>query len=250
MPSLVDRRAATPRSSRPARDGRARASLAVVLPGERQADVRLVERVVADLNRLYTRKGLETARALGEYLLAAFFNGDPAEFHRRGGSHLSFRELAGRTDLQMSSSFLWSCVAIVEQLRLLPADLVQALPLSHHKLLLPVRDEREKLELARQAIREGLTRRDLEGEIRRRRGASSAPEAGRRRPGRPPHPPLMRALSQVKRALGAVLGDEWVSTGGRGVPVARAEVLLDEIEGQLERLERALGALRARVAPR
>jgi hypothetical protein len=80
--------------------------------------------------------------------------------------------------------------------------------------------------------------------------AAAPREPGRRRPGRPPHPPLVRALGQVQRALDAVLAEEWVAAAGRGVPVERAEVLLDEIEQRLERLERALESVRARVAPR
>jgi hypothetical protein len=246
MPSLVKTRSAAadlePRRSR--RD------LAVVLPGERHADTRLVERAVAELNRLYTHQGLQTASLVGEYLLSTFFNGDPAEFHRQGGRHVSFRALARREDLQLSASFLWSCVAVVEQLRLLPEELARALPLSHHKLLLTVRDPREKLGLARRAAQGAMSRRDLELEVRRRQLAASPAGAGKRRPGRPPHPPLVRALSQVERALDAVLGEEWVAAAGRGVPVDRAEVLLDEIEQRLERLARALKSVRDRVAPR
>ena len=248
MPSLVKTRSAL---ADPPRRRSGRRDLVAVLPGERHADSRLVERAVADLNRLYTQQGLETANLIGEYLLSTFFNGDPAEFQSKGGSHVSFRALARREDLQVSASFLWSCVAVVEQLRLLPEDLARALPLSHHKLLLPVHDEREKLGLARQAAKSGMSRRDLELEIRRRRRALAAPsEPGKRRPGRPPHPPLVRALGQVQRALDAVLAEEWVAAGGRGVPVDRAEVLLDEIEQRLERLVGALKSVRDRVAPR
>ena len=119
------------------------------LPGEAAVDAPLVDQVVAALNQIYRAKGMETARAVGELLLGTFFEGDPAYFHERGKDHASFRQLAERDDLHFSHAFLWSACAVVEQLRQLPKDVAGVLPLSHHKLLLTVKDpaEKERLEV-------------------------------------------------------------------------------------------------------
>ena len=170
---------------------------AVALPGERALESRIVDTAVSDLNQIYTLKGLETARAVGEYVLARFFGGDITQFRHRGVKHISFRTLADRDDLQFSYSFLWNSVAVVEQLRQMPKEIADALSLSHHKLLLPVRDPGLKLELAQRAVRDKLSKRDLEGEIARYRKRDIV---GARR-GRKPAHPLAKGLAKIRKAL-------------------------------------------------
>lgn len=52
--------------------------LTTSLPGAADLQPALLDEAVADLNRIYVRKGLETAREVGVYVLDRFFGGDPA----------------------------------------------------------------------------------------------------------------------------------------------------------------------------
>lgn len=209
--------------------------LVPVLPGEATVDVALVSQVVGDLNQIYRAKGLETARAVGELLLGTFFGGDPAHFHERGKDHASFRQLAERDDLHFSHAFLWNACAVVEQLRLLPDDVAGALPLSHHKLLLTVKDPDAKAKLAREAVDRGLSKRDLEAEVVALR-PEVAPES---KPGRKALPAVVKGLTRLKAAV-ALAGSEDVV----GLGPERAREVLAELDAQVA----ALGRIRAAVA--
>jgi len=125
------------------------------LPGEDEIDRALIDRVVEQLNATWRHKGLETARALGEVVLAAFFGGDLAAFAARERRHLSFRALAEREDLNLSYGMLRTAMAVFGQLRALPVSVAEALPLSHHKALLPLKDDTAKVRLAVKAATEG-----------------------------------------------------------------------------------------------
>lgn len=209
-------------------------ALAPILPGEGVVVDQLVADAVAKLNHIYAAKGLETARDVGEYIIQTFFGGDPERFHERGKDHMSFRALAQHDDLQVSASFLWHACAVVEQLRLLPEDVGSALPLSHHRLLLSVKDPDEKERLARGAVERRLSKRDLEAEVVALRPAV-APES---KPGRKALPPLAKGLTQLKKAV-ALAGSGDVASLDR----EKAKALLGELEEQMA----ALAKLKATV---
>jgi len=105
-------------------------------------------------------KGLELYFAVGDYVLNTFFGEDPETFHTRGKGHATFPALAEREDLRLGFSALYKAVAVVEQRRLLPDNLASVLSLEHQVKLLPVKDENEKVELARRAVQEELSSRD------------------------------------------------------------------------------------------
>ena len=155
------------------------------LPGETAVRRELIDSAVHEINRLYVTKGLEAARGIGDYVLRTFFDGKTQNFRKRGRKHVSFRKLAEREDLRVSHMFIWNCVAFVDQLKMLPSDLANALPVTHHTLLLPVHDEKMKVTLARKAVRENLSKRELAVEVLRIRKQKS--NGGPRR-GRPPSP--------------------------------------------------------------
>ncbi|NMC72739.1 MAG: hypothetical protein GYA57_22170 [Myxococcales bacterium] len=155
----------------------------------------LIDAAVREINRLYVGKGIEAARAVGEYVLRTFFGGRVEHFRRRGRKHVSFRKLAERPDLRVSHATLWKCTALVEQFRELPPEVTNALPVTHHVLLLPVHDDKCKLALARKAVREGLSKTALAAEVRR----LGRPSPTARRRGRPPSPPVVRLLSAFAR---------------------------------------------------
>jgi hypothetical protein len=213
------------------------------LPGEFAADPSLVDEVVETLNAMYRVKALEAAREVGEYLLDRFFDGDPVRFRERGRKHASFRKLADREDLQPSYSFLWHACAVVDQLRQLPEELRDALPLSHHRLLLPVHDPEAKVDLARRAVDEGMSKRVFEDEIRRSRGDGQ----GASRVGRPPLPAVVKGLNRVRSAVREV-ADVPVDDGM--LTAERARELLVDIAGQIQvlmavkdRIEGVLGEI-------
>ncbi len=174
--------------------------LAVQLPGADSVDATLLDRAVQELNQLYRTKGLETARAVAEVVIDVFFGGSVENFESRSGSHISFIELKKRADLQVSYQFVWNSCAVYDQLRQLPQDVTDVLPMSHQKLLLPVKDPELKLALAQAAVDEKLGKREFEQRIKEIRKASASSRAGR-----PALPAFAKALTQVRRAVnGAV----------------------------------------------
>ena len=174
------------------------------LPGEDAVDEALVAHAVQQVNAIHRAKGLETARDVGTYLLKTFFSDDPAAFVAKGKKHASFRALADRDELAMSQSFLWYSVAVLDQLKQLPADIGAALPMSHHRLLLPVKDPTAKLELAKAAVAEGMAKRELEAKIKTSR-EHDASDGGRR--GRPTLPGWAKAIGSIQRAIAAADDD-------------------------------------------
>ena len=195
-----------------------------VLPGEEVEDAALLDRVVEELNGVWRAQGLATARALAGVVLDAFFRGDPALYEARRGWHASLRALAARADLQFNYQALWTALAVTVQCAALPAPVAEALPVSHHKALLPLKDAAVKAELAAEAAREGWTVRELEARVRDARGA--APGGARPRRGKPA---LVGALEQLVAAA---------TVAGGEMPAAAEE---------LDALGAALAELRAVV---
>lgn len=231
---------ATARPIRNIRQGpRSGALPELVLPGERAVESHIVDSAVSDLNHIYTLKGLETARAVGEYVLARFFDNDLREFRRRSGRHISFRTLADREDLQFSYSFLWNSVAVVEQLRQMPPKIADSLSLSHHKLLLAVRDQDLKLRLAKRAVREKLSKRQLEGVIARAGGRKGV------RKGRRPAHPLAKGLSKVRRALYWTLEQGCLDRIDE-LPPEEADRLAQALDKEMDSIRCLLDTLRRR----
>ena len=164
-----------------------------VLPGELAADLALLDQAVQDINRIYTQKGLETVLALGQYVLDTFFGGAATAFQSRGGDHLTFRELAHREDLHVSYATLWRAVGVVEQYARLPEPVARALPPTHHTLLLPLKDDQKKTELARKAVDRGWSKAELEREVKKAKGRSKV--------GRPTLPRFVKTLHRWDRFL-------------------------------------------------
>ncbi len=171
-------------------------ALAVHLPGADSVDGALLDRAVQELNALYRTKGLETARAVAEVVIGVFFGGSVDHFNARSGSHISFVELKKRSDLHVSYQFVWNSCAVYDQIRQLPQHVVDALPMSHQKLLLPVKDREQKVALAQAAVKENLGKRAFEERIRLVRKAATTSKAGR-----PPLPAFAKAFTVVKRAV-------------------------------------------------
>lgn len=214
------------------------------LPGEGAADEGLVNQAVDQVNRLYAGKGLETARVIGEYLLTTFFAGDSANFRERGKAHVSFRKLAEREDLYVSYSFLWNAVAVVDQLRQLPPDIAEALPLSHHQALLPLKDEKAKVKLAREAVKKHLDKRTFREEVKKVR-AKENPDS---RAGRPPLPAFAKAFGQLDKLVKLARTEDVTEASFEHYSREKAQQLLLDTEDKLAALQRLLEKVRAQLA--
>ena len=83
----------------------------VQLAGEDHLDEALLDKAVAEINRIYVSKGLETARAIGNYVVNAFFGGDLESFRQREKKHVTFRALADREELHVAYNTIWSSEA-------------------------------------------------------------------------------------------------------------------------------------------
>lgn len=188
-------------------------------------DQKVIDDAVQHLNGLYARKGLEVAIEVGEYVLQMFYGGDLDAYRAKGAQNKSLRALTKRADLMVPYAFIWHSLAVLHQLRQLPADIRSALPMSHHRLLLSVKDDEMKAELARKAIDEKLSKRDLAAEVK---SATEAARKGRKR-GAPALPPwakgLSTALNAVKKvARHDVTPEEVAAHGAKLVTTRLAEV--------------------------
>ncbi len=190
------------------------------------------DRVVHEINRIVTQKGLETARLLGSYLLATFFDDDPALLHSRSPKVASFRKLAERDDLQCTFTFLWKSVAVVEQLRLLPGEVAEALPITHHRLLLPVKDPEAKVALAREAVSVRLSARDLEARVR---SAKDLERRGEKR-GRKPTPQHVLAATRFGRVLAQLTEEALPDDFLRRLDEDDRQALRERLDATLARL--------------
>lgn len=202
------------------------------LPGDTTLDRRLVDRAVADLNALYTQRAMETAVAIGTYVLDNFFGGDIWAFAQRRRAHLSFRELSSHPDLQLDHVYLYRAVKLVEQLTALPEGVTEHLSYSHHVELLPLRRVDNKARLARRAIERGWTVRQLRAEVR----VARKREVGGRT-GRPPLPAWHRGFKKVFKGIDEAISEPVEPEVFGSYEPAKARELVEELDEKLARLE-------------
>lgn len=209
----------------------------LVLAGVQDVDEPLVKRAVSELNRIYVGKGLEMARMVGEYVLKHFFAGNSRAFDQNARGHASFRALAARDDLEISASALWYSVRILPQLRKLPNNIASALPLSHHRLLVHIKDDQKRLRLATRAANQGLSKRQLKVEIDRTRVKDD------NKTGRPPLPAFVRGVTQLKRAVATAISTDVDDSEISRLSVKRAKKTVSELDSAMAELQ----ALRDKV---
>ena len=166
-------------------------------PGELLLDTQLIDRTLLELDHIKLQQGLHKAAAIGRCLLRNFFGGDRNAYHSKNRRHRSFRELAKRRDLPFSASTLRVSIAVFMQLEQLPEDLGWKLTVRHHRALLPIIDINVKTDLARKAVMNRVTVRDLEAEVSEL--AETIPK--KNRGGRPRLPELVKRLRKMSNAL-------------------------------------------------
>lgn len=201
------------------------------LPGETGVDPRLLDDLVAAIRAASHDGGLEGALAVADVVLSRLFRGDLEAFRRSSRTHETFRALQAHPDLGMSRSALWYALAVREQITALPPAVALALPLAHHKVLLTVDGTVEKVALAERAVRENLSRRDLERIVRNQTPASVVRKAGR-----PPLPAFVKGLRRVDQAVD-------LATSEPLSPRELRRLGRDDVKGLLRSIERNLTAL-------
>jgi hypothetical protein len=204
----------------------------------------LVDEAVAEVNRLYLSRGVDTGRLIGEYLLGRFFGGEVVLYHACVRRHLSFDALRNHADLRVSASFLWYSTAVAAQFRQLPPELAQALPMSHHRVLVHVHDPAQKVELARVAVDGGLSKRALEQRVRQLQRAR--PEQTRR--GRPALPAFVKAFHQLGQVRDEAISERLTAADLRHLSRAELTRLLDAAEDALCALDETIDAVREVIA--
>ena len=123
-------------------------------------------------------------------------------------------------------------MALLGQLRQLPDEVGDALPFSHHKLLLPLKDNQVKLALAREAVASKLGKRELEARVRAAQQLVGKPTGA----GRPQLPSWAKGIGAIQREILAAQVDA----------VSLADVLAhgaDKIAARLAEVDAASGAL-------
>jgi hypothetical protein len=159
------------------REGRSRGASSAGT-AERPADEQRIRRAIVFINR-HARAIREQARgihgdllAIGKYLLKEFFGDDPRQVRDRSKLKTnSFRDFAGRREVEMSYTSLWRAVQLAVDERQpggsgVPAELSP----SHAIELLALGHPRDRRDLGDRAVRDAWPVRRLRDEVRRRRG--------------------------------------------------------------------------------
>ncbi len=215
-------------------------------PGELLLDHQLVERAVAELERIHVQKGLETLVAIGRCLLAHFFDGDISAYRSKCRRHISFRKLSEHPRLPFSHSRLRLAMAVLEQLGQLPQDVGWSLSVSHHRALLPIQDVATKLELAIQSVGLGWSCVRLSREVAKR----AAPPPAGARGGRPPLPDVVKRLRKLSKALDEPDFDQADhALVLEGFSTSELEALLERIDAHRRLVRTALSAHLAGTGP-
>jgi hypothetical protein len=224
-----DRSAFVSRAPRPSSDD----------AGVRRIGPPSIDSVVQHLNRLHMAKSLETAKAIGEFMLEVFYDGDiNAVRNQEHAGHVSLRKLARHPGLEVSYGFIAQAVGLVEHLKLLPKHLADQLNFSQHRALVPLRIAAVKVVLAQRAIDQRLTATQLREEVQK-----IAPDDGSKPKGRPPKSPASK-ISSALRAVLSLLPIDGDPASGRGPSVRDAE--LDALIEKSQQLTLRLQLLRTK----
>lgn len=214
------------------------------LPGEHEVDELLAQRAIEALQPLGELPGLKGRRRIAACVLRTFFAGQVALFRARSRTHRTYQWVMATPELSVTRNDVWYAVAILEQLWVLPSEVGQALPLSHHRILLPIRDIEDKLRIASIAHGAGLSKRELEQLVRE----SRPPEAGEV----PPPPPLalVLGLDRISEALDLAESESLDEQALAGLSDEESGRLLVRTYEQLNRLSRLAEALRQHLTAR
>jgi hypothetical protein len=223
------------------------------LPGIEKIDKGLLSEAVSELNRLYAAKSVETSCAIGEYILDRFFEGDMGIFNEWGGKHQTFGELirmaqGENSPLHISASGLWYSVRILEQVKALPKEIAMALPVTHHRMLVPIKDAKTKLKLAKEAVSRSTPSRSFQDEVRRVREEERAGEERGFSSGRPALPPFAKGLKQLVKAVDTASSERITKGSFECYDAEQAKALLKEVGKALVKLQTVQSNIEKQIA--
>ncbi len=197
------------------------------------------------LNGLARRSGLQTALAMGRYVLDTWFEGRASRFERLQGTTPGYQALLAHPALELTPRKVTTAVRVTVQYEILPEEIAARLSLSHHQALVRVEDPDLKAELATEALKLGLNWERLQVVVSSRVARPLAPTG----PGRRRYPPHVKRLRALHRAVKVVLEE----------PAALVEILecdldhwqevLPKVREDLKRLEIHLAEFLARIEP-
>jgi hypothetical protein len=202
------------------------------LPGQARVSEDLLDRAVADLRRIHTKRGLEMAREVGQYVLRVFFDNDGETFEQAARGHSTFRSLARDPRVGLSHSYIWYAARVEIQIRHMPREVAYELPLSHHRLLVSVHDQPLKLRLAKEAANRRLSKRAFKSLIDRHYTPGRKGRAGRK-----PLPGFVKELRGVVR--GVEQATQAVPASLQGIE----HLNVDDLKDLLSRLYATVGHL-------
>jgi len=134
-------------------------------------DTELVAKSVAFINKIMNDTGEKASSAIGKHILETYFdnNAELAKSHNPKKA-ASYRALLTHSDLMLSPSSLNSMVRVEVQQHYLTGNGIDLskLSYSHQARLIRLPDGRDKLSLAKKAIKDGLSVRSLEDEVKER----------------------------------------------------------------------------------
>ena len=137
-------------------------------------------------------------------------------------------------------------VSVTEQIKLLPEEIRDQLPVSHHKLLLPLPDDK-KISYAKKAHRWGWSKRKLEDKIKENKAKNLDPDAPKR--GRPELPGYAKAFKRLSKIVEMVDLEELDSENlFEHFDAGKTSELLDSVEDQLKVLNEVAEKARKRLA--
>ena len=195
-----------------------------------------IDDAIEYINSLHAKATIDLARRLGRYILDTFYDGDVDAYQSPQVKHSSLRKLGADPRLKVTGgyTFLSRCVGVAILFPSLPEGVRESLGWSEYTELLPVRDDKLRLRLARRVAKKHVPIRQLRQEVRKAR--EKAGELPRKR-GRPPVP-TARGLAKAAKDLSDRVGR---------APVGKPGEERDEMESALADLEAGIQSVLGQI---
>lgn len=203
------------------------------------AELTQVEQAVRTVNTLLLQKNLEIAVELHRYVLAEFFGGSwKAWADNRPGLTLAYDAFSSHGNLRVGKEMLRELIRVGEQVRRMPGRVGSELTVAHHRALLPIPTEQERVQLAERAVQDGLNAKQLAELVRQ---IHPLPPRSK---GRPAQLRGYRKLGDAFKATKAVDSSRVVEELGEYTPHQRS-VVAERAKAMKALAEAVLAALEA-----
>lgn len=196
-----------------------------------------VDQAVRTVNALLLHKNLEIAVGLHRYVIDEFFGGQwQAWVDNRPGLSPAYDAFASHSRLRLGKEMLRELIRVGEQVRQMPGGIAAALSVAHHRALLPVPSDGERLQLAKRAVQEELDAKQLADLVRQTHPLPP------RSKGRPAQHRGFKRLAEAFKASRAVDPAVVTAEFGRYTPHQRS-VMAERAQAMKATAEAVLAAL-------